>query len=175
MGNFGDTAGPLAASRAGRRQGRAWAKIPRGLALLAALEFGCTLAGCAANDSGQLLIDPGRYDVYKCDDLAKRWKVVSAREKDLRELMARADQSSGGVVVGALAYRADYEAVLSDERLLQHTAAAKNCALPLQAGATPPPSGQPQAGPPLAGQPLTTQSTGGQHQNTVYESDQGIR
>jgi hypothetical protein len=175
MRNFGDTAGPLAVSRTGRRRRRAWAKITRGLALLAALELACALAGCAANDGGQLLIDPGRYDVYKCDDLAKRWKVVSAREKDLRELMARADQSSGGVVVGALAYRADYEAVLSDEKLLQHTAAAKNCALPLQAGATPPPSGLSQTGQPLAGQPLTTQSTGGQQRNTVYQSDQGIR
>jgi hypothetical protein len=174
MGNFGDTAGPLSVARTGRRQMRAWATIPRGLAVLAALELACALAGCAANDGGQLLIDPGRYDVYKCDDLAKRWKSVSTREKDLRELMARADQSGGGVVVGAVAYRADYEAVLSDEKLLQRTAAAKNCALPLQAGATSP-SGQPQTGQPLAGQPLTTQSVGGQQQNTVYQSDQGIR
>ncbi|HUC49512.1 MAG TPA: twin-arginine translocation pathway signal [Xanthobacteraceae bacterium] len=142
--------------------------------MLAAVELAGALAGCAANDSGQLLIDPGRYDVYKCDDLAKRWKVVSTREKDLRELMARADQSSGGVVVSALAYQADYEAVLSDERLLQRTAAEKNCALPLQAGAAPP-SAQPQAGQPLAGQPLTTQSTGGRQQNSVYQSDQSIR
>jgi hypothetical protein len=174
MGNFDDTAAPPAVLRTGRKRRRARAKIPRVLALLAALDLACALAACTTNDGGQLLIDPGRYDVYKCDDLAKRWKTVSAREKDLRELMARAGESGGGAVVGSLTYRADYEAVLSDERLLQHTAAAKNCGLSFQVGGAPQ-SGQPQAGPPLAGPPATAQPPGGQQQNTVYQSDQGIR
>ncbi len=34
---------------------------------------------------------------------------------------------SGGAVIGSLAYRTDYESVLSEERLLQATAAEKNC------------------------------------------------
>ncbi len=167
MGNFGDTVGPLAVAVTGGRQRQAWGKIRRGLALLAALELACALAGCA-NDPGQLLIDPGRYTVYKCEDLAKRWKAVSAREKELHDLIAKADESRAGVVVGAITYRPDYEAVLSDEKLLQRTAAEKNCALPIQAGATTQ-AGQPQAGQPLAG------PANGKSQSTVYQSDQGIR
>jgi hypothetical protein len=85
-----------------------------------------TLAGCS-NGSGSLLIDPGRYELYHCNDLAARQKVLAAREKELRELMARADQGGGGAVIGSLAYRTDYESVLSEERLLQRTAADKNC------------------------------------------------
>ncbi|HZC57955.1 MAG TPA: hypothetical protein VE396_18205 [Xanthobacteraceae bacterium] len=108
------------------------------------------LLGCTSNDSGELLIDPGRYSVYKCDELAARWKIVSTREKDLRGLMDRAGQSGGGAVVGSLAYRVDYDAVISDEKLLQRTAAEKNCGLPFQ-------------------------TQGGQPQNTQSQSDQGIR
>lgn len=163
MGNFGRTARPLDVAETGGRQKRAWAKIPRGLALAAALELACALAGCA-DGPGQLLIDPGRYDVYKCDDIAKRWKSLSAREKELRDLMAKARESRAGVVVGEVTYRADYEAVLSDEKLLQHTAAEKNCALPVQAGTTT-----------QSGQPLAGQAPGGQSQSTVYQSDQSIR
>lgn len=85
------------------------------------------LAGCS-NGAGSLLIDPGRYSAYHCNDLAAQWKVLVAREKELRDLMDRADQGGGGgAVIGSLAYRTDYESVRSEERLLQREAAAKNC------------------------------------------------
>jgi hypothetical protein len=167
MGIFGDSAGPrlIDGSWFGRTRisRRFWA-LPRGVVLLAAL----ALAGCAANDSGALLIDPGRYELFKCDDLATRWKLVTGREKELRALMDRASQTGGGAVVGQLTYRTEYETVLSDERLLQRTAAAKNCPQSFQVpGAAPQPvpmqSGQPQAAP------------GGSTQNMLYQSDQGIR
>jgi hypothetical protein len=84
------------------------------------------LAGCS-NGAGSLLIDPGRYSAYHCNDLAARWKVLVAREQELRDLMDRANQGGGGAVIGSLAYRTDYESVRSEERLLQSTAAEKNC------------------------------------------------
>jgi hypothetical protein len=84
------------------------------------------LAGCT-NGAGSLLVDPGRYSAYHCNDLAARWKVLVAREKELRDLMDRADQSSSGAVIGSLAYRSDYESVRSEESLLQREAAEKNC------------------------------------------------
>jgi hypothetical protein len=86
------------------------------------------LAGCGATqDAGSILIDPGRYSVYHCDDLAARWKVLVGREKDLRALMEKANQTPSGAIIGSLSYRTDYESVLSEERLLQRTAAEKNC------------------------------------------------
>jgi hypothetical protein len=87
-----------------------------------------TLAGCALDEGpGQLGVDPGRYEFYHCADLATRLKVLQVRENELRTLMARAAESGGGAVVGTLAYRADYEMVLSEEKLLQRTAAEKKC------------------------------------------------
>jgi hypothetical protein len=86
------------------------------------------LGGCGMSDGpGALLIDPGRYSAYHCNDLAARWKVLVAREKDLRALMDKADQTAGGAVIGSLAYRTDYDSVIGEERLLQRTAVEKNC------------------------------------------------
>src|SRR5208282_2757439 len=59
------------------------------------------LTGCSMRDgTGSLLVDPGRYSAYHCNDLAARWKVLVAREKDLRSLMAKADEGGGGAVIG---------------------------------------------------------------------------
>jgi hypothetical protein len=109
-------------------------KFPR-LAAIAArvhalgvLLLGGALAGCSAGDGpGALLVDPGRYEAYHCNDLAARAKVLATREKELRGLMERADQGGGGAVIGSLAYRPEYDSVLGEEKLLQRTAAEKNC------------------------------------------------
>jgi hypothetical protein len=86
------------------------------------------LAGCGASgDPGSFLVDPGRYDAYHCNELAARWKVLVAREKELRGLIDKASEGGGGIVIGSLAYRTDYDAALSDEKLLLRTAADKNC------------------------------------------------
>jgi hypothetical protein len=141
------------------------------VAATTAIALAGALTGCTSNDSGELLIDPGRYAIYKCDDLATRWKTVSAREKELRGLMDRASQSAGGAVVGSLSYRVDYDAVISDERLLQRTAVEKNCGLPFQT-----PSIQAQ---PLQAQSLQTQGApppaAAPPSGPEYQSDQGIR
>lgn len=100
-----------------------------GLAGLVAGGLAVILVGCGtSNDgAGALLVDPGRYSAYHCDDLAAQWKVLLAHEKELRGLIDKADEGGGGVVIGSLAYRTDYESVLSEEKLLQRTAAEKNC------------------------------------------------
>ena len=116
--------------KAGRHRGAfglaAGAASQRGCWLLAGV-VAAALAGCT-NGAGSLLVDPGHYSAYHCNDLAAQWKVLVAREKELRDLMDRADQGGGGgAVIGSLAYRSDYESVRSDEQLVQREAAEKNC------------------------------------------------
>jgi hypothetical protein len=97
------------------------------------------LTGCGLSDgAGALFVDPGRYTLYHCDDLATRRKALVARENELRGLIERAGESPGGAVVGSFAYRSDYDAVLAEEKLLQRNAAEKNCsfAAPLQSDQT---------------------------------------
>jgi len=97
------------------------------------------LSGCGLSDgAGALFVDPGRYTLYHCDDLAARRKVLIARENELRGLIERAGESPGGAVIGSFAYRSDYDSVLAEEKLLQRNAAEKNCsfASPLQSDQT---------------------------------------
>ena len=91
---------------------------------------GMTLGGCGlGNGPGSLMVDPGRYESYHCNDLVAQWKQLADREKDLRALMDKASQSGTGAVVGAVAYRSDYESVLTQEKLVQREAAEKKCEL----------------------------------------------
>ena len=98
--------------------------------LLCAAAAGTALAGCGlSNGPGTLFVDPGRYEAYHCNDLVTRWKQLTNREKELRALMDKASQSGTGAVVGAVAYRADLESVLTEEKLVQREASDKNCEL----------------------------------------------
>jgi hypothetical protein len=91
---------------------------------------GMALAGCGlGNGPGSFLVDPGRYESYHCNDLVAQWKALADREKDLRALMDKASQSGTGAVIGAVAYRSDYESVLTQEKLVQREAAEKKCEL----------------------------------------------
>ena len=98
------------------------------------------LTGCGLSDGGggAIFVDPGRYTLYHCDDLAARRKVLIARENELRGLIERASETPGGAVVGSLAYRSDYDTVLAEEKLLARDAAEKKCsfAAPLQSDQT---------------------------------------
>ncbi len=87
------------------------------------------LAGCGADGVGALMVDPARYDGYDCKALVGQWNGLVVREKQLRNLIDKADQSGAGVVIGAVAYRGDYQTVLAQKNLLQRTAAEKKCQL----------------------------------------------
>jgi hypothetical protein len=88
------------------------------------------LGGCGLSDgAAPYMVDPLRYEGYHCQDLLSQWNGLQAQEKNLRNLMARADEGPGGSVIGTLTYRTDYETVLGQEKVLQRTAAEKKCAL----------------------------------------------
>ncbi len=117
------------------------------------------------------IVDPGHYSVYHCDGLAARLKVLLAREQELSNLMERASEGGGGVLIGNMSYRADYENTMGEEKVLRRTAAEKKCELPppaVPASPTPaaytapPPPAAYSAPPPPAGAP-------------IFQSDQTIR
>lgn len=99
-----------------------------GGALFCGALTGCSVTGLN-NGVGSVLVDPGKFDSYRCTDLVARWQADTAREKELRALMDKAAQATGGAVIGTLTYRSDYESVLTEKRMLQQQAAAKNCEL----------------------------------------------
>jgi hypothetical protein len=99
------------------------------LSLAAVALAGIALAGCggATDGPGSWLVDPGRYSAYHCNELAVRWKFLVAREKELHGLIEKAGEGGGGTVIGSLAYRTDYESILTEEKLLQRAAVEKSC------------------------------------------------
>ena len=74
-------------------------------------------------------IDPAHYSVYHCDGMVPRLKALQRREQELSDLMARASEGGGGVLIGNLTYRADYENTVAEEKVLRRAAAEKNCDL----------------------------------------------
>jgi hypothetical protein len=88
------------------------------------------LAGCSTSDGvGSFIVDPSHYSVYHCGGLAARLKVLLAREQELANLMNRAGEGGGGVLIGNLAYRTDCENAVGEKKVLRR-AAAKKCELP---------------------------------------------
>jgi hypothetical protein len=124
------------------------------------------LAGCSTSDGvSAFIIDPGHYSVYHCDGLAARLRVLLKREQELSNLMERASEGGGGVLIGNLSYRADYENAVGEEKLLRRTAAEKKCELPPPAA---PVSPTPAAytAPPAPAAPASA---------PIFQSDQTIR
>jgi hypothetical protein len=87
------------------------------------------LAGCASgSDSGALFFaDAGKYQYHNCEQLAAAGKRQSERQRELKELIDKAEQGAGGQVVSLLAYRTDYVAVNEDLRVIDTMARSKNC------------------------------------------------
>ena len=100
------------------------------LSTCVALSF---LAGCAStagSSTATFLADPGKYQFSSCEQLAKHRQQWSSREQELRLLMDRAEQGTGGAFVNVLAYEADYVAASEELKVVEDTARTKNCNTP---------------------------------------------
>jgi hypothetical protein len=82
------------------------------------------------------LINPGKYEYHSCDQIAAAIKGQIGRRDELQGLINRAEQGTGGVVVGALAYRTDYIATGQELKVLEATARDKKCARPADWGSS---------------------------------------
>jgi hypothetical protein len=96
-------------------------------AVSAIASFLMVSCGLSEDGAGGIWVDPGKYTYYHCNDLATRWNELTARESELRELMNKASETAAGAVVGSVAYRPDYESVLTEEKLVQRRLADQKC------------------------------------------------
>lgn len=87
------------------------------------------LCACGGGTVGSLLVDPGQYESYHCQDLAAQWTLLNNRDKTLRNLIARASEATGGAVIGAMTYRTELETIAARRKLVQQEAAEKKCEL----------------------------------------------
>jgi hypothetical protein len=112
---------------------------PTGVAQLLALRVGGLLAAgllSACSSAGinpfTPFADPGTYEFYNCDQIAAQQSSWRVKEQELKLLMDKAGQSTGGAVVNVIAYQADYATARDQLKVLEATARAKNCPPPKQ-------------------------------------------
>ena len=98
--------------------------------ILAPLLLCSVLADCSTGGEGMLLlIDPGKYQYHTCEQLAAATKGFTTRREELVTLIERAEQSTAGVLVSTIAYKAEYTTAGQDLKLLEATARTKNCVI----------------------------------------------
>jgi len=97
-----------------------------------ALIFPTLLAACTSAIESQFTVfaDPGKYEWYSCEQLGPQRKYWENREKDLKLLIDRAKQSTGGAAVSVVAYQGDYLMAREEIKVIDATARAKKCKMP---------------------------------------------
>ena len=91
--------------------------------------FASSLAGCATGGvSSSVFVDPSKYDLYDCQQLATARIVANNRVVELQGLIAKADTGFAGPVMSGLAYNVDYNAAAAQRDLIDQKYAANNCA-----------------------------------------------
>ncbi|TFV39368.1 twin-arginine translocation pathway signal [Bradyrhizobium frederickii] len=115
--------------------------------------LGAALGGCASvsDTISPAFVDPARYDLWDCKQLAPERKNLVNRIDELERLMAKAETGAGGVVVAELAYRNDYVAARGQQKLLEETWRRNRCRESDMEAAAPP--AQPAAAPAAAVKP----------------------
>jgi hypothetical protein len=93
------------------------------------------LSGCAASDdaSGRFLVQPDRFQLYSCRELAVAAQGYDARTRELEGLMAKAGPDASGRLVGTMAYRPEYLQMRGLMNEVRRTAAEKKCKFDLDA------------------------------------------
>lgn len=97
--------------------------VPLAVLLLA----GALLGGCATGATSSAFVDPSRYDLYNCDQLAKARKPVFERVTELQALMAKAETGAAGSLISGLAYQTDYVKARADLNLIDESRQRGNC------------------------------------------------
>jgi hypothetical protein len=90
------------------------------------------LVGVLASSDGTVtvFVDLGKYQFYNCEQLAGQRTYWTNRELELKLLMDKAEQGTGGTVVNVIAYRTDYVTAREELKVIEATARAKNCDAP---------------------------------------------
>lgn len=92
--------------------------------LVPTLLAGCAVSGERAED---FYVAPGKYIFYDCTQLAGAAAHFVQRDKELKDLMARAKQGAGGELVSAMAYNSDYYSNLGELKDVRREQAEKKC------------------------------------------------
>ena len=97
--------------------------------LLIGIPAAGVLAGCATSDdsAGRFFVQPERYQLYSCRELAEAARAIGTRERELEDLMAKAGPDASGQFVSTIAYRPEYLQTRGLMSEIRKAAAEKKC------------------------------------------------
>ena len=99
-----------------------------------ALIFPALLAACASELqnplTGGFFADPGKYEFYSCEQLLPQRTRYEKREQELKLLMEKARQATGGAMISVVAYQGEYTATQEELKVIDATARLKKCSTP---------------------------------------------
>lgn len=109
------------------------------VALLGAMtmSLGACASGGSSSFGSSVFVDPSRYDLYNCQQLATARKVTNDRVVELEGLMAKAETGAGGALVSGLAYQTDYRAQRAQRDAIDEQITRNNCRAEPAAPASP--------------------------------------
>jgi hypothetical protein len=100
----------------------------RVIALLGTLSGAVALSGCTSQEAAsRLLVEPDRYVLYNCPEIATASQANMARQRELEGLMAKAGTSAGGQLASGMAYAPEYNQLRGEMVQLRKAADDKNC------------------------------------------------
>ena len=90
------------------------------------------LAACATAIESPVTVfaDPGKYEWHSCEQLVPQRKLWEKKEQDLKLLLEKAKQSTGGSAISVVAYQGDYVNAREELQVIDATARAKKCKMP---------------------------------------------
>ncbi len=95
---------------------------------LAAMGFAAlALGGCASGASSSMFVDPAKYSLYNCQQLANARVGANTRVVELERLMAKAETGAAGRLMSGLAYQTDYLSARAQRDQIDEKIAKDNC------------------------------------------------
>jgi hypothetical protein len=91
---------------------------------LAALTAAC---GSIGDPAGYALVTQDRYDFMTCKEIVGHRAGQAAREKQLTELIEKAETAPGGFILGAAAYRSELVQARALKAAAERAARMHNC------------------------------------------------
>lgn len=102
-------------------------RVAPSLACIAAGFLGACSSFGGDNNPFTVFADPGQFQYHSCEQIAAVRVGTAKRAQDLKQLMDKAEQSTGGGIVNVIAYKTDYVSATEELKVLDATARSKNC------------------------------------------------
>lgn len=96
---------------------------------LVAVLFGCTGGSLEDQLGHSAWVSPAKYQFHDCRQAQAADVGFAQRQKELEELMARAEKGPGGAAVNFMVYRTEYQQVLGEREAIRKQYQAKRCTL----------------------------------------------